>query len=75
MANKGPQGRLGATDSSPRPGCFALGSEQSRAAARAMLIARKAREEDELHFEAVSILDGSRLIDGLAETIREARMK
>jgi hypothetical protein len=75
MANKGPQGRLGATDSSPRPGCFALGSAQSRATARAMLITRKAREEDELDSEAVSILDGSRLIDGLAETIRKGRMR
>jgi hypothetical protein len=58
-----------------RPGDYALGSPQSRAAARALLVARKASEEDELYFEAVSILDGSRLIDGSAETIREARMK
>ena len=57
MANKGPQARLGATDSSPRPGRFALGSPLSRAAARAMRVTRKASE---LRFEAVSILDGSR---------------
>jgi hypothetical protein len=37
MANKGPQVRLGATDSSPRPGDSAVGSPQSRAAARALL--------------------------------------
>jgi hypothetical protein len=75
MANKGVQRALGATDWSPRPGCFVLGSAQSRAAATAMLVARMASKEDELHFEAVSILDGSRLIDGLAETIRAARMR
>ena len=33
MVNKGSQGRLVATDSSLRPGCFPLGSAQSRAAA------------------------------------------
>ena len=76
MANKGPQGRLGATDSSQRPGCFALGSPESRAAARAMLVARKASEEHELRFQAVSILDGSPVnLDGLAEIIRAARMR
>jgi hypothetical protein len=32
---------LGATDSLPRPGDFPIGSEHSRAAARAMLQARK----------------------------------
>lgn len=37
MANKGALGRLGATDTAPRPGCFPLGSAQSRAAARALL--------------------------------------
>jgi hypothetical protein len=76
VANKGSQKGLGATDSGVRPGCFALGSTQSRAAARSLLVARKASEEDELRFEAVSILDGSRLnFDGLAEAIREARMR
>lgn len=75
MANKASQNGLGATDSGPRPGRFPLGSAQSRAAARAMLVRRGTSKEDELHFEAVSILDGSRLIDGLAETIREARMR
>jgi hypothetical protein len=37
MVNKGPHGRLGATDSGLRPGRFALGSAQSRAAARALI--------------------------------------
>ena len=41
MVNKGSQGRLGATDSSPRRGRFTLGSRQSRAAARALLDARR----------------------------------
>lgn len=64
---------LGATDSTVRPGEYPLGSAQSRAAARAMLEGRKA---DELRFEAVSILDGSRLhCDGLAEAIHAARMR
>jgi hypothetical protein len=59
-----------------RPGNFALGSPQSRAAARAMLVARKASKEDELSFEAVSILDGSRLnCAGLADRMRAARMR
>ncbi len=59
-----------------KPGNYVLGSPQSRAAARSLLEARKASEEDELHFVAVSILDGSPLkFDGLAETIRAARMK
>ena len=44
MANKGPQGRLGATDSGPRPGGFPLGSAQSRAAARGLLEHRRAVE-------------------------------
>jgi len=64
--------RLGATDAGVMPGEYPLGSTQSRAAARAMLEARKAGE---LRFEAVSILDGSRLnCDGLAEVIRKVRM-
>jgi hypothetical protein len=76
MVNKGPQGRLGATDSSPRPGCFALGSAQSRAAARAMLVTRKASEEDGLQFQTVSVVDGLPVnLDGLAEEIRAARMR
>jgi hypothetical protein len=74
MVNKGPQRRLRATDSSPRPGCFVLGSAQSRAAARAMLARRKATEEDGLRFQVVSVVDGSRVnFDELTERIREAR--
>lgn len=73
MANKGAQGRLGATDSGPRPGSFPLGSAQSRAAARALLVAR---ESEEMRFQTVSVVDGSRVnLDGLADSIREARMK
>jgi hypothetical protein len=64
MANKGPQERLGATASTPRPGCFPLGSAQSRAAARAMLAARK-ESEDGLCFVAFN--RGKRVnLDGLA---------
>jgi RecB family exonuclease len=37
MANKGPQGRLDATGAGLRLGDYALGSPQSRAAARALL--------------------------------------
>ncbi len=44
MANKGAQRRLGATDSGPKPGSYALGSVESRVAARAMLDAREAIE-------------------------------
>jgi len=41
-----------------------------------MLVARKASEEHELRFQAVSILDGSPVnLDGLAEIIRAARMR
>jgi hypothetical protein len=73
MANRGSRKVLGATDSGLKPSAYPLGSWQSRAAARAMLVARKA---DELRFEAVSILDGSRLnLDGLAEALRAARMR
>jgi hypothetical protein len=59
-----------------RPGDFALGSPQSRAAARSLLVARKASQDDELRFQAVSIVDGSPVnFDGLAETIRAARLR
>jgi hypothetical protein len=40
MINKAVQTVQGATDSGPKPGDFPLGSELSRAAARAMLSAR-----------------------------------
>jgi hypothetical protein len=75
MANKGDQKPLGATDSTPKPGSFPLGSAQSRAAARAMLVERKESEEG---FCVVlrSIVDGSVInFDGLAEAIRAARMR
>jgi hypothetical protein len=74
LTSKGQQGRLVATDAGVRPGGFPLGSAQSRAAARAMLAARKASEEGP-HFQVVtrSIVDGSRLnLDGLAERLGAA---
>lgn len=41
-----------------------------------MLVTRKTTKEDELRFQVVSIVDGSRVnLDGLAETIRAARMR
>lgn len=74
MANKDNQERLGATDSGPRPGRFPLGSPQSRAAARAMLAARES--EAEFRVQTVSVVDGKPVcLDGLAETIRAARMR
>jgi hypothetical protein len=77
MANKDQQGRLGATDSGPRPGAFPFGSAQSRAAARSLLATRRAKEEEQ-GFQVVtkSILDGKPVnLDGLAERIRAARLK
>ena len=44
MANRGSQKALGATDSGLRPSDYPLGSQQSRAAARAMLDARRAAQ-------------------------------
>jgi hypothetical protein len=59
-----------------KPGNYALGSPQSRAAARSLLVDRKASEEDQLRFQVVSMVDGSRVnFDGLAETIRAGRMR
>ncbi len=73
MVNRGPQQRPAATDLGPRPRCFPLGSAQSRAAARALLVAR---EREEVRYQVVSILDGKPAnLDGLAELIRAARMK
>jgi hypothetical protein len=75
MAIKGDQRQLGATDSGPRPGRFPLGSVQSRAAARAMLEARDANKE-EFSVQSYSVVDGKPVdFDGLAETIRAARMR
>jgi hypothetical protein len=45
--SKGTQGRLGATVSGKRPGCFPIGSPQSRAAARSLVNARKESEAEE----------------------------
>ena len=71
MAIKGDQWQLGATESSPRPGAFPVGSTQSRAAARAMLERWKANEE--LGFRVVSIADRKRVnLDGLAEQLSAA---
>lgn len=73
MAIKGAQPPLAATDSGLRPGCFPVGSAQSRAAARAMLTTRRAGEED-LRIQSFSVVDGSRVnLDGLAERIRAVR--
>lgn len=75
MISKGTQARLGATVAGPRPGGFPLGSVQSRAAARALLVARRANEE-QLRFRVVSVLDGKPVnLDGLAERLRAARMR
>jgi hypothetical protein len=74
MGNKGAEGPLGATNSGPRPGSFPLGSAQSRAAARAMLVARDS--EEQFRVQCYSIVDGQPInFDGLAEAIRAARMK
>jgi len=53
MVNKGVQGRLGATDSGMRPGCFPLGSPQSRAAARAMLESQSSGQRGMIIFSSV----------------------
>jgi hypothetical protein len=47
MMNKDTQLPLVATNSVPRPGCFPLGSTQSRAAARSLVNARKESEAEE----------------------------
>ncbi len=73
MANKGPQQRLGATDSGSRPGCFPIGSPLSRAAARAMLAAREASDDGGLCFQVVSVVDGKSVnLGGLAGRLRAA---
>jgi hypothetical protein len=50
---------LRATDSGLRLAEYPLGTRQSRAAARALLEARKLSEDDGLRFQVVSIVDGS----------------
>jgi hypothetical protein len=75
MANKGAQGRRFATDSGVRPGRFPVGSAQSRAAARALLVARKESEDDQ-RFQVVYRADGSvSEMRGLAEVIRAGRLR
>jgi hypothetical protein len=57
-------------------GCFPLRSPHSRAAARSLIAARNAGEEDGLRFQVVSIVDGKPVnLDGLAEQMREARVR
>jgi hypothetical protein len=52
-----------------------LGSAHSRAAARSLLAARRA-SEDELRFRVVSVVDGRPVnLDGLAEGLRAARLR
>lgn len=68
MANKRTEARLGATDSGLRPGCFPVGSAQSRAAARSLVNARKeseAEEEWDKEFD----------LTGLAECLAAARQR
>ena len=75
MVDKGATRPLGATVSGIRPGSYPLGSALSRAAARSLLAARRA-SEDEQGFQVVSrsILDGSRInFEGLAERLNAAR--
>jgi hypothetical protein len=48
----------------------------SRAAARSLLLARRVNEEDELRFEARSIVDGSRVdLEALAKRVIAARAR
>ncbi len=73
MENKGTVRRQATTVSGFLPGCFPLGSAQSRAAARSLLEARKASEKG-LHFEVRFLVDGKPVnLEGLAETIRDAK--
>ena len=72
MSKRSPA-RLGATDSQLRIADYPLGSWQSRAAARAMLVQRKATEESALRFQVVSVVDGSLVnFDELADTPRSS---
>lgn len=76
MTPKGLEERLLATDSSPRPGHLPVGSVQSRAAARALLTARNAKDRDEAGFKVIYRADGSvGEIHGLADVLRAARMR
>jgi hypothetical protein len=75
MTTKRSEKPLGATDSGSRPAAYPLGSALSRAAARSLAMARR-ESEDQLRFQVVSIVDGSRVnLDGLAEQIRENRTR
>ena len=72
MTSKALQRPLVATDSGLRPGCFPIGSPQSRAAARALLAARKRNER---RVEVGSVVNGRVNLDGLAEVLRAARLR
>jgi hypothetical protein len=73
MGNEGKQKRQTATKSGPQPGNFPLGSEKSRAAARAALEARAATS-DEKQLLLVVMKAGQRLAlesDVCIEILRE----
>ena len=55
---------LGGTGTAVRPGDYVLGSQQSRVAARSLLVARKADDDE-----------SSGNLDGLAERIRAERLR
>ena len=65
---------LGATDSGLRLAKYPVGSRQSRAAARALLVARESKEE--FRVQCYSAVDGRPInFGGLAETISAARKR
>jgi hypothetical protein len=73
MANKGRPMAQAATDSGPKPGDFPLGSEKSRAAARAMLAAREEAFDDTQVF-VVSRMDRTLAlgVDDCLQILRES---
>lgn len=62
MANKDPQGPLGASDSTLKPGRFPLGSAESRAAARALLERQRASRK---RIDVVSSIPRPRAVGGI----------
>src|SRR5664279_2580408 len=74
MGNRDRLKALGATESGPKPGEFPLGSEKSRAAARAVLSAREAESaDDQTVFVFCQVghplaLDGDTCVDILRES-------
>lgn len=75
MTNNGSQRQQGATESGPRLGRFPIGSAQSRAAARALLVARYAKDREEAGLKVIYQEGGSvREIRGLADALNAARM-